>query len=160
MNFKYSAGEFLAEDALKLQEGSASAVWNYLAEGVYGLIVPGSGTFAVLGSSGGIDHGVGYKIRQDDGRLCGGYCSFAADDNYNYYWFFDVREILAARNAYDPRPYAYGRWSVPFDRNGAHKIVGASFDPTEGVIYIPLGGAGQIGKYDRPPLILTYRIVQ
>ncbi len=158
MNFAYSNGEFLAEDALKLREGSASAVWNYLSEGVYGLIVPGSSTFVVIGSAGGIDHGSGYTSRHDDGRRCGGYCSHAADDDYNYYWLFDVREILAAENAYEPRPYAYGRWSLPFDQDGAHKVVGATFDSAERVVYIALGGAGQSGEYDRPPLILTYRI--
>lgn len=158
MNFAYSAGQFLAADALQTQEGVASPVWNYLSRGLYGFIVPGTRTFAVFGSSGGVDSGIGYKITQDSGNLCGGYCSYAAADNYSYYWFFDVDDILAATNVYDPRPYAYGRWTVPFGDDPGHTIIGGAYDPVERVLYVALGKAGQVGTYDRPPLILTYRI--
>jgi hypothetical protein len=158
MNFDYGAGHYLAPDALDAQEGSASDLWNFLSRGVYGFIVPGTRTFAVFGSSGGVDSGIGYKITQDDGNLCGGYCSYAADDNYNYYWFFDLDEILAADEVYEPRPYEYGRWSVPFDDGGAHEIRGGAFDPASRRLYLALEGAGQVGDYDYTPLIVVFGI--
>jgi hypothetical protein len=126
------------------------------SRGTYGFIVPGTRTFAVFGSSGGVDSGIGYKITQDDGTLCGGYCSHQAADHYNYYWFFDLETILAAPAPYELRPYAFGRWSVPFDDNGRHSIIGGAFDHQHSMLYLALSGAGQVGTYDRPP---THRCV-
>ena len=158
MNFGYGDGQFVADDALQNQQGSASPVWNYLSRGVYGFIVPGTRTFAVFGSSGGVDSGIGYKITQDDGNLCGGYFSYAAADNYNYYWLFDLEEILAAGGVSEPRPYALGRWTVPFGDHPGHPIIGGAFDPVGRVLYVALGNAGQVSTYDRPPLILSYGV--
>jgi len=156
MDFSYAAGHYLDPDALDAHEGDASALWNFLSKGVYGFIVPGTRTFAVFGSSGGVDSGIGYKITQDDGNLCGGYCSYSAADNYNYYWFFDLDEILSADEVYSPRPYAYDRWAVPFDDDGAHRIIGATFDPDQLRLYLALAGAGQVGDYDYTPLIVVF----
>jgi len=136
----------------------ASPLWNVNSKGVYGFIVPGTRTFVVVGSSGGLKDGIGYKAVQDDGNVCGGPCPYAVGDSYNYYWLFDVDEILAARNVSDPRPYDFGVWSLPYDDEGRYKIVGATFDPADGVLYVALGEAGQVGEYDRPPLILTYSV--
>lgn len=136
----------------------ASPLWNILSRGVYAFFVPGTRTFAVIGSSGGIDTGIGYKAVQDDGNLCGGPCAYGADDSYNYYWLFDLQDILTADHVYDPQPYAYGIWEVPFDDGGHHKVIGATLDPAAGILYVALANAGQLGDYDRPPLILTYRL--
>jgi hypothetical protein len=136
----------------------ASPLWNILSRGVYAFFVPGTRTFAVIGSSGGLETGIGYKAIQDDGTLCGGPCPYGADDSYNYYWLFDVAEILAAENVFDPQPYDYGIWEVPFDDSGDHKVIGGTFDPVGGILYVALSGAGQVGDYDRPPLIITYTL--
>lgn len=160
MHFAYGAGHYLDPQALDTQEGSASDLWNFLSRGVYAFIIPGTRTFAVFGSSGGVDSGIGYKITQDDGNLCGGYCSYAAADNYNYYWFFDLDEILAAGEVWQPRPYAYGRWSVPFDDDGAHEIQGGAFDPVNATLYLALEGAGRVGDYDYTPLIVVFDVGQ
>jgi hypothetical protein len=160
MNFAYGGGHYLAPDALQTQEGSASALWNFLSNAVYGFIIPDTRTFAVFGSSGGVHSGIGYKITQDNGNLCGGYCAYNADDYYNYYWLFDIQEIVDAVEPYDIQPYAYGAWSVPFDDNGVHRIIGGTFDDGNGILYLSLSGAGQVGAYDRPPLIVAYRISQ
>jgi hypothetical protein len=160
MNFAYSGGHYLSPDALETQGGSASALWNFLSRAIYGFIVPGTRTFAVFGSSGGIHSGIGYKITQDNGNHCGGYCAYGSDDYYNYYWLFDIEEILDAVEPYDIQPYAYGAWSVPFDDNGDHRIIGGTFDGGNGILYLSLSGAGQVGEYDRPPLIVAYRLPQ
>lgn len=155
MDFPHGGEHYMGDDALDAEEGSASDLWNFLSRGVYGFIVPGTRTFAVLGSSGGVDSGIGYKITQNDGNLCGGYCAYDANDYYNYYWYFDLDEILAAAETYEPRPYAYGRWSVPFDDGGRHHIIGGAIDQATSTLYLALANAGQVGEYDRPPLILV-----
>ena len=55
-------------------------------------------------------------------------------------------------------PYAYGAWSVPFDDNGSHSIIGGTFDEESGVLYLTLSKAGQVGTYDRPPVIVAFQI--
>lgn len=158
MDFPHAGARYMGEEALVAEEGSASDLWNFLSRGVYGFIVPGTRTFAVFGSTGGIDSGIGYKITQNNGNLCGGYCAYDAGDYDNYYWFFDLDEILAASEAYEPRPYAYGRWSVPFDEAGRHRILGGTFDEATRTLYVSLANAGQVGEYDRPPLILVFSL--
>ncbi|WP_340198576.1 hypothetical protein [Ascidiimonas sp. W6] len=154
MNFSFNDQNYITPPS----NDPGEAVWNYLAKGMYGFIVPGTRTFAVFGSAGGIDSGIGYKITQDNGNLCGGYCAYQASDYYNYYWFFDVEEILNAENVSSPRPYAYGKFSIPFDDDGSHRIIGGSFDSSSGLLYLALGKAGQVGQYDRPPLIVGYKM--
>ncbi|MEM9071886.1 MAG: hypothetical protein AAGE52_25475 [Myxococcota bacterium] len=172
MNFGYADGQFLADDALEYacdredevttceSGASASALWNIISRGMYGFIVPGTRTYAVFGSSGGVETGLGYKIDQDDGRLCGGPCARGASDYYNYYWFFDIDEILAADEVHTPRPYAYGPWSLPFDDGGAHRILGGAWNADEEVLYLSLANAAQVGDFDRPPLLLAFRLAE
>ncbi|MBU1221913.1 hypothetical protein KKF34_10975 [Myxococcota bacterium] len=164
MNFAYHEGmlsERAVENAAQGTEGPfepASPLWNILSRGVYGFFVPGTRTFAVIGSTGGLTSGIGYKAVQSDGNVCGGPCPYDPDDVYNYYWLFDVDEILAAENLFDPRPYAYGIWELPFDDAGHHRIIGATLDDETGTLYIALANAGQVGDYDRPPVILVYTL--
>ncbi|RZS93819.1 hypothetical protein [Aquimarina brevivitae] len=154
LNFSFANGNHITPPS----NDPGQDLWNYLSEGIYGFIIPGTRTFAVFGSSGGVDSGIGYKIIQDNGNECGGYCAYQAADYYNYYWFFDLDDILNAENVWDPRPYAYGRFSVPFDEQGEHSIIGATFDSGSGMLYLCLSKAGQMGTYDRPPLIVGYKI--
>ena len=158
MDFPHADARYLGADALTTQQGSAPALWNFLSRAMVAFIVPGTRTLAAFGSSGGVDSGIGYKITQDDGNLCGGYCAYAADDYYNHYWFFDLDEILAASEPWEPRPYAFGRWSVPFDDGGRHAILGGTYDPEGHTLYLALDGAGQVGEYDRPPQILVFSV--
>ena len=160
MDYPYGGGATQWLDTAALDTGNTpmSALWNHLSEGRYGFIVPGTRTFAVFGSSGGVDGGIGYKITQDDGNKCAGYCSYEAADHYNYYWLYDVQEILDATQVYDIQPYAYGDFSVPFDNQGLNKILGGTFDPATGMLYLSLEYAGRVGKFDRPPLIVGYQL--
>ncbi len=168
MEFPHAGGAFLADDALARQcdlvdgvtscDGVASSLWNHLSRAMYGFVVPGTRTYAVFGSTGGLETGIGYKIDQDNGNRCGGYCAYGADDYTNYYWLFDLDELIAAASPSEPRPYDYGAWELPFDDGGSHRIAGGAWDPDERVLYLSLGGAGQVGTYDRPPLIVAYRL--
>ncbi|MCB9594066.1 MAG: hypothetical protein H6719_15135 [Sandaracinaceae bacterium] len=173
MSFPYSEGVYLADDALEYQcdvladmvttecapGAVASDLWNFVSKAMYGFIVPGTRTFALFGSLGGSRTGLGYKITQDDGNLCGGPCARGADDYDNYYWFFDLDDILTAATPSAPRPYAYGPWSVPFDDGGRHAIIGGAYAPDTGLLYLSLSGAGQVGDYDRPPVIVAYDVI-
>ncbi|MBX3271175.1 MAG: hypothetical protein KF729_12990 [Sandaracinaceae bacterium] len=170
--YPHSGGRFLDPRAVESQcealddEGTtvcepgarASALWNWLATAMYGFVVPGTRTYALFGSLGGSETGIGYKIRQDDGNLCGGFCARGARDHSNYYWFFDLNEILAAEEPWAPRPYAYGPWSVPFDGDGQHHISGGAYAPDRGLLYLTLYGAGQVGMFDVPPVVVAYRV--
>jgi hypothetical protein len=134
----------------------ADPLWNILSTGVYGFFVPNSRTFCVIGTTGGISSGIGYKAVQSNGYECGGPCAYDPDDHYNYVWLFDVEEMAKASNVYDPRPYAYGEWDVPFDNDGEHAIIGGVLDEENGVLYVALSEAAQVGDWDRPPLIVTF----
>lgn len=158
MNFPYAGRRWITPDALDQNTTGASPRWNFLSTARFGFIAPGTSTFVVVGHTGGVESGIGYKITQDDGNLCGGYCAYEADDYSNAYWLFDVNEILAADDVHLPRPYASGYWSVPFDAGGQHAIIGGTFDPESATLYLALGNAGQVGTYDRPPLILVYDV--
>lgn len=37
-------------------------------------------------------------------------------------------------------------------------IIGATFDPTTNILYLAVENAAQLGTYDRPPLIVTYKL--
>ena len=163
MNFGYP--ETMGDRALEwAQQGTpgpfppASKLWNPLSKGIYGFFIPGTKTYAVIGSTAGLISGIGYKAVQQDGTVCGGPCAYIPDDYYNYYWLFDVDEILNSNELYEPRPYAYGVWDLPFDNFGVNQIIGATLDSAGKTLYIAIENAGQVGTYDRPPLVLTYSL--
>lgn len=174
LGYPYADGVYLAPDALEYQcrvladmtstecdpGARASDLWNFVSRGVYAFIVPGTRTFAVLGRLGGSETGIGYKITQDDGTLCGGPCARGAGDYHNQYWLYDLDTIVGASSPSAPQPYAYGRWSVPFDDGGAHSIIGGALAPETGVLYLALSHAGQVGEYDRPPVIVAYDVTR
>lgn len=143
-------------------------LWTEKSNAHYGFLVPGSRTYAVFGSSGGHNSGIGYKITQSDGNICGGFCSYDADDNYNYYWLWDVMDLIDVKNGikqpHEVTPYDYGELKLPFQVNGfsgeqqLNKVGGGYYDSNEKFLYLSLKFAGQTGHYDRPPIILKYKI--
>ena len=144
-------------------------LWTVISRAQYGFIVPNTRTYVTIGSSGGHEFGIGYKATQDTGRLCGGPCSLVAADNYNYYWLWDVNDMLAVKNGekfpYEVRPYKYGEFNIPFQtdvrNNNAtqmHAISGATFDYEKGLLYITIGGADSRGAYSANPVIVAYKI--
>jgi hypothetical protein len=134
-------------------------LWTHLSYAVYGFIIPGSRTYLTIGYSGGHDSGVGYKITQDNGRLCGGYCSRESSDNHNYYWMWDLNDLTKVKNgkmqSHTVRPYAFGELNMPFQQSRLHKISGASFDIASRKLYISLDGAG---SGERSPVIAVFSV--
>jgi hypothetical protein len=147
-----------------LNETSENKLWTQLSQARFGFIVPGTKTYLTLGSSGGHQSGIGYKIAQNNGDLCGGYCSYDAEDNYNYYWLWDLDDLVAVKNgSLSPnriKPYESGELNLPFQRNDELiRVGGASFDPVRELLYISLLKANNtLGQYNNPPVIVAYRI--
>ena len=125
----------------------------------YGFIVPGTRTYMTIGHSAGHEHGLGYKIRQDTGRLCGGPCPKVASDRYNYYWLWDVEDLIKVKNGkmkpYDVRPYAFGKFATPFTTT--KPINAATYDKKNKRLFIALKEADKVG-YSVKPIILVYNV--
>lgn len=139
-------------------DGLDNDLWTHLSRVTFGFVPPGSRTYVTLGNSGGHESGVCYKCTQDDGNLCGGYCSPAADDNYLYYWLWDLDDLLAvkagAMEAYAVRPYEYGEFPAMFPTT---EIGGGTFDPATGRLYLTLQAADrEQGTYSNPPVVVVY----
>ena len=138
-----------------------NTIWTHVSDAVFGMIIPGTRTYLTIGRSGGHEYGVCYKCVQDNGNLCGGYCTYVAADNHHYFWSFDVLDLIAAKNGeiepHDIRPYDYGIINIPFVDNGLASLGGGTFDEESGTMYLSLNkGDLEQGTYARPPLILTY----
>tara|TARA_R110001583_G_scaffold14664_7_gene61126 strand:- start:37289 stop:38824 length:1536 start_codon:yes stop_codon:yes gene_type:complete len=144
-------------------DSKTNDLWTHLSRATYGFIVPGTRTYLTLGQSGGHESGICYKCTQDNGNLCGGYCTPQANDNYQYYWLWDMNDLVAVKNgtlpAHEVRPYDYGNFETPFQSNGSKSIGGASFDASTGNLYVSVKkGDTEQGTYARPPVIVIYNI--
>jgi len=142
-------------------ESRKNDLWNHLSRAVYGIIVPGTRTYATFGNSGGNESGIGYKIVQDNGRRTGGYSSFAVKDNYHYYWLWDVNDLARVKRgemkSYDVRPYEHGIFHTPF-AGSSNKLGGGAFDAATGRIYLTAQAADrQQGTYANPPVVMAYK---
>jgi len=129
-------------------------LWTVVSWAVYGFILPNTRTYAVFGSSGGHNSGLGYKINQDNGHRCPGPCTVEHDDYYNYYWFFNVDDLVAVKNgdklAHEVRPYDYGIFPTPFQNESdipkyipIRPIRGGNYDRESNTLYLVLGGSLQ-----------------
>lgn len=157
MVFPFAPGKQLVEggDQYTLD---ISPLWGPIAKARYGFIVPGTKYFVAIGQHSGLHGGVGYKATQDNGNICGGPCPYEVDDTYNYFWIFDVNDMFDADEPWLVRPISYGKWSHPYDKSGTHGVIGGTFDDENNALYLALSGAGQTGNYDRPPLIISYKV--
>ncbi len=143
-------------------------LWTEISQASYGFIVPGTRTYLTIGSSGGHNSGIGYKPTQSDGNVCGGPCAYDANDEYNYYWLWDVNDLLAVKNGtlqhYDVRPYAFGLFNVPFQTDlytntqEIHTIVGGTYDVASNLLYLSVYDGASTGPYDKNPVIVAYSI--
>ena len=136
-------------------------LWTHLSKAAYGFIVPGTKTYFTIGKSGGHESGVCYKCTQSDDNLCGGYCTPDAEDNYSYYWLWNMDDLLAVKaGSLDPdelRPYDYGQFTTRFG-NSDHMIFGATFDNTTRRLYLSIEGVDTLqGNYQFPPVIEVYQ---
>ena len=131
-------------------------LWTVLSWAAYGFIIPNTRTYAVFGSSGGHKSGIGYKIQQiGHDYNCSGPCANDPLDYYNYYWLFNLDDLIAVKNGkmqpYDVRPYEYGEFPAPFQTSdyltsieaAMRPIRGGDFDASSNTLYLVLGGSLQ-----------------
>lgn len=147
-------------NADRYNDSGNNDVWTEVSEARYGFIVPGTDSYFVIGNSGGHKSGIGYKITQDNGRLCGGPCSKKASDNYNYYWVWDVNELYKSKNSgklpWTHKPYEYGFFDT---KRRSWKIIGADFDETTSRLYVLYAYQDyEQSKYEKAPLMYVYQM--
>lgn len=136
-------------------------LWTYLSTVGYGFIVPGTRTFLTIGSNGGLESGIGYKITQNNGDVCGGPCAYDAEDYYNYYWLWDMNDWLEVRNGtrqpHEIMPYAHGKFVDGYPQTGFDRIYGGTYDYSRGILYLALSRGDYTGGAPYP-LIVAFQI--
>ena len=154
--------EFVDRDDILRNFDGKNDLWTNISGAAHGFIIPGTSTYFTIGRSGGHKSGVGYKITQDDGTLCGGSCAYSASDYSSYYWLWDVNDLVKVKsgslNSFDVRPYAYGEFPIPMDLKKAG-VNSGYFDPESKLLYLSIPNADETSIYDRPPLMLVYEFV-
>ena len=124
--------------------------------------MPGTRSYLTLGYSGGHVSGVCYKCTQDSGNLCGGYCAPDDDDYYQFYWLWDLNDLMAVITGelqpHEVRPYDYGTFDTPF-QTSQRQLGGGSFDPATGLLYLTVQRADRAqGTYANPPVVVAYQV--
>ncbi len=142
------------------QDGN-NDLWNILAGASYGFIVPGTDTYMTLGRIGGLESRIAYKQTQSNGHVCGGPCAYEPDDSHNYYWLWNVNDLLKVKKgqmlSYDVRPYEYGKFDIPVNL-GRGTISGGTYDSNNQVLYLSFKEADTLSNYVRPPVFLAFKV--
>ena len=174
IQYNYSGPRKPGEDFQKLYDASLvgkNPIWTSNTRANYGLIIPGTKTYAVFGSTGMFDSGGGYKIMQDNGKMCGGQCSAKVLDTHNRYWLFNVDDLIAVKNgtkeAHEVKPYERGRFTTPYESITARdtgmvskpRLSGGTYDIENGIIYLTLSRADYVSSiWDHMPVVLAYKV--
>ena len=144
-------------------------LWTDVAGVAYGFIVPGTKTYAAFGYQAGHLRGAGYKIQRKNGKSCGGPCAYDKDEE-NYYWFFNVDDLIDVKNgikkSYEVIPYAYGKFTTPFDtyldKNGVTKkgiIKGGTYDTESKILYLNVPNINNYDtKYSPTAVVMAFKI--
>lgn len=147
--------------------GNAGTTWTYCSGGQIGFIVPGTKTYMVLGISAGHASGSDYFDPAPYDASFKGYGPNDPADIYNYYWLFNVDDMLAAKNGtiqvYDPDPYEQGQLSLQFAGSPGwttyKRLGGAFFDLETSRLYITLARAdGSQASESTLPLLIVYNM--
>jgi hypothetical protein len=141
-------------------------VWTDESSAVYGFILPNRDYYLVLGYSGGHKSGMGYKIKQSNGNVCGGPCAKDAGDYYNHYWIYDVNDLVKVQQnklkPWQPEPIMYGELNLPFQpKNGFKRMIGADFDEKNGKLYMLLEHIDHSqSRYEAAPVMIVYDLLK
>lgn len=148
-------------DFLLYNQDKKNHLWTVNSGVVYGFVIPESRTFLTVGSSAGHKSGLGYKIKQLNGRTCGGPCPYDNADSYSYYWMWDLKDMLdvyrGVKKSYDIRPYDYGVFDIPVEM-AQKNISGAAFDYSQNTLYLSFKHADSTNQYTKPPIFLVYKV--
>lgn len=136
-------------------------LWTELSTAVYGFVSPNQKHYIIVGSSGGHESGIGYKITQDDGSKCAGSCAYEHDDYYNYFWIYDMKDIVKSHKgelrAHELRPTSYGRLDL-FDHR--YLIIGADFNRETNKLYLLIDELDDTqNKFEKQPALLVTEFI-
>ncbi len=137
-----------------------NSLWTELSSAVYGFFTPDHSYYLTIGYSGGLKSGIGYKITQDNGKLCGGPCAYNHDDYYNFFWSYSVQTLIDSKNnkikPHEVKPIEHGQLEI---FNHRHLIIGADFNPGSNRLYILIGGADTSqGRFSKLPILMVYKL--
>lgn len=148
-------------DSYMYNSSRTNKLWSHLAHAAYGFIVPGTRTYMTLGMNAGMTSGIGYHFTLPNGEVCGGYCPYDASDVDNYYWLWDMNDLLKVKaglmNSYDVKPYAYGRFNKSYAHSGFNEIVGGAFDESTNILYLTLS-RGDPELYSGAPTVVAFKV--
>lgn len=132
-------------------------LWTHASEASFGMIVPGTRSYLVLGKSGGHESGMAYGDPPYGGYK--GHYTIDQYDNYPYYWLYDVNDLekvkLGTLKPYQVRPYAVGVFKAPFQGSTFNAVSGGTFDPASGTMYLTIDRADTLSG-GNPPVIVAY----
>jgi hypothetical protein len=141
-----------------------NALWTDVSSAWFGFIVPGSSTYAVIGNTGMLESGGGYKITQTNGNVCPGPCPYDPNDQDRFYWLFNASDFLEVKNGnklkYEVKPYDWGVFPAPFENLGSRKLFkGGTYDYENNVLYLSMPEGDTIqSKYVNNPVILAFDV--
>ncbi|MEP1446586.1 MAG: hypothetical protein ABJK37_10800 [Paraglaciecola sp.] len=145
-------------------EHKKNNIWTEVSYAAYGFINPNGKYYIVVGNSGGHESSIGYKIKQNNGNMCGGPCARDAKDYYNYYWIFDVQDLLKAQDKkiapHTIRPIKVGKLAIPFQpRNNLRKIIGADFDYNSNKLWMLIENVDYSqSEFETAPVMVIYKL--
>lgn len=157
----YSLWDLAKTDAELYNTTLTNKLWTHGSEASYGMIVPGTRSYLVLGGSGGHNKGMSYGDPPYGGYK--GHYTIDQYDNYPYYWIYDVSDFEKVRKgqmqAKDVRPYAVGEFKAPFQVDVVNSVVGGTYDEANGILYLSLNRADheQAGGTSTAPVIVAYK---
>ena len=156
----YSLDNPIVDD--QYNETRKNHLWTELSSAETGFISPDLKSYIVIGKSGGHYSGIGYKITQDNGNVCGGPCAYEHSDYYNYYWIYDVNDIIAVHNGdvlpHQITPSSYGELPTFGAR---HTVIGADYNPVSERLYLTLASIDTSqSDYEKNPIIVGYQFVE
>lgn len=121
----------------------------------FGFIVPGTRTYLTFGRMTGRRYGLLYKVMTFDGSISHGGSPLDKSDMDNYFWAYDVNDLVGQTNPWDAVPYDYGvfennrwlqkpnKWGIPWG-----DISSGAFDPVNRRLYLSHakghGGSGVV----------------
>ena len=141
---------------------------NYLTRCAGGVFVPNTDTILFIGRNGGLRFGAGYKDKMlpDARGGPGGPHEWDPRDKDDYFWAYNVNDIVSATSETDIGLYSYGIFNgnrrdsedfdIAFDESyfgalhGLTYLSGVTFDPVNKRLYVARGGV------DVPTLNNTY----
>jgi hypothetical protein len=157
----YDLNNRLADDPYNNNDGDrhippvsvgTNDLWTVNSSANCGFIV--GDKYIVVGSTEGIESGLGYKIIQKGAtQPAFGPAPYDPEDVQNSYWVYDLPTVLSLDEPHQARPEAYGKLNLPVDG----LIRGAFYDGE--YLYLAATNADTLqSRYDSYPVILRYKV--